>query len=181
MDQSAWLNSLIDNLEHSGPEAAAALEFMRRRGTRLGVHPQPTGARWTIDRRIEIHPRFLELPPDDPYAASLVIHEVRHLRQGFLTALSVYGEFDAWRLQFSYLKARLGRYHTDPGRNAVLEKLMILPLGWDRSVLAQVRALMRLYAGKRYRVDLLPLYPLHAELLFWIAHRQPSASSANGN
>ena len=176
VDQSSWLSSLIENLERSGPEAAAALQFMRRRRTRLGVHDQPTGARWTIDRQIQIHPRFLELSPDDPYALSLVIHEVRHLQQGFLTALSVYGELDAWRLQFSYLKSHLGRFHADPRRNSIIEELMLLPLGWDRNVLAQARTLMRAYAGKRYRVDLLPLYPLHAEALFWIAHRQPSLS-----
>src|SRR5512142_818704 len=119
---------------------------MRQHAIKLGVHDQPTGARWTIDRRIELHPRCLQSSPDDPYAMSLIIHEVRHLQQGPLTALSVCGELEAWQLQFGFLKNVLGYYHAEVRRNAVLEELMAQPLGWDRAVLQHVRELMQAYA-----------------------------------
>ncbi len=166
-------------MERFGPDAGEALGYIRERGTRVSVHDQPTGARWTVDRRIEIHPRFVQLAPDDAYAASLVIHEVRHLRQGALTALSVYGELEAWQLQFVFLKTWTGRYHDDPQRAAVLEQLMALPLGWDRVVLEEARRLMKAYAGKAYRIDLLPLYPLHREVAYFLSHDQPHKSGTN--
>ena len=161
------------NLDGFGPEGIAAARYIAQHGTRLSVHNQTTGARWTADRRIEIHPRYAALPTDDPYALSLIIHEVRHLQQGILTALSVYGELDAWQLQFRLLRSVTGRYHPDPGRNATLEQLMLRPLGWDRSVLQRARRLMQSYAGKIYRIDLLPLYPLHSEILFRVIGRMP--------
>ncbi len=165
-DQARWLKEALTELEHYGPEARAALDYMRRHRTRLGVHNQPTGARWTVDRRVELHPRYLQAGPHDPYAISLIIHEVRHLQQGPLAALSVYGELEAWQLQFGFLKDVLGRYHSDPHRNQMIEELMLQPFGPDRRVLQHARELMRAYAGKQYRIDLLPLYPLHREVAF---------------
>lgn len=50
---------------------------------------------------------------------------------------------------------------------------MSLPLGWERETLKRARGLMRAYAGKGYRVDLLPLYPLPAEIRFRLTGRQP--------
>lgn len=173
VEHSAWIQQLVSNLERFGPEGADALRYMQQRGTRLGVHAQPTGARWTLDRRIEIHPRFAQLPPDDPYAVSLVIHEVRHLQQGFFTALSVYGELDAWQLQFGLLNSWTGRYHAEPKKNEVLQRIMSLPLGWDRERLEEARHLMQDYAGKQYRVDLLPLFPLPAEARYRLSGKFP--------
>ncbi len=170
-DQALWLNEALAQLEHYGPEARAALDYMRRHRTRLGVHQQPTGARWTVDRRIELHPRYLQSAPHDPYAISLIIHEVRHLQQGPLVALSVYGELEAWQLQFAFLKGILGYFHSDPHRNEMIEELMSQPLGPDRNVLQHARELIQGYAGKQYRIDLLPLYPLHREIAFHLRMR----------
>lgn len=170
---------MLLNLESFGPEAVEALDYIRRHATRVSVHGQPTGARWTVDRRIEIHPRFAELAPDDPYAISLIVHEVRHLQQGPLIALSVFGELDAWQLQFGLLRSWTGHYHVDPQRNSVLEQLMSLGLGWDRGMLQEARRLMQAYAGTQYRVDLLPLYPLPAELTFRISGRRPAMKDSH--
>ncbi len=172
-DYSVWAQQLVENLERFGPEAAAALRYIQERGTRVSVHDQPTGARWTVDRRIEIHPRFAQLAADDPYAASLIVHEVRHLQQGMLTALSVYGELDAWQLQFGLLKSWTGHYHPDSHKDDILRQVMSLPLGWNRKALEDARRLMQAYAGRRYRVDLLPLYPLLRETLYRISGKQP--------
>jgi hypothetical protein len=160
-----WVSEALTQLEHYGPEAAAALYYMRQHGTRLSMHDQPTGARWTVDRRIELNPRYLEAASNDPYAISLIIHEVRHLQQGPWTALSVYGELEAWQVQFGFLKSILGHYHSDPQRNDLIGELMLQPLGWDRTVLQRARELIQQYAGRKYRIDLLPLYPLHREVM----------------
>ncbi len=170
---AAWAQELATNLERFGPEAAEALCYIQKHRTRLSVHDQPTGARWTVDRRIEIHPRFAQLAPDDPYAVSLIVHEVRHLQQGLLTALSVYGELEAWQLQFGLLKSWTGHYHSDLQKDSILWQITSLPLGWDRKVLEEARRLMQAYAGKQYRVDLLPPYPLVQEILYRLFGRQP--------
>lgn len=176
-DYASWTAQLLRSMEDFGPEAQAALRYIQTRGTRIGVHEQPTGARWTADRRIEVHPRYTQLAPADPYAISLIIHEVCHLQQGMLTALSVYGEMEAWQMQFHFLHAQLGRYHEDSRREAVVSELMSLALGWDRTILERARGLMRDYAGMRYRVDLLTLYPLPREILFQVTHHQPRGGS----
>jgi len=165
-DHSAWVSELLAHLDRHGPEASAALQYIEQHRIRVGVHDQPTGARWTIRRRLEFHPRYASGSADDLYAVSLIVHEVRHLQQGRLTALSVYGEMEAWQLQFGFLKRVTGRYHPEPQREAVLAELMQQPLGWDRQVLQHVRELMQSYAGKGYRIDLLPLYPLDREIAF---------------
>ncbi len=176
-DYASWSGQLVQSLERFGPEAAETLRYIRERGTRVGVHNQPTGARWTLDRRIEIHPSFASLAADDPYAISLIVHEVRHLQQGFFTALSVYGELDAWQLQFRLLKSWTNHYHADKYKDEVLQQVMALPLGWDRPALEEARRLMQAYAGKQYRVDLLPLYPLPAEARYRILGKRPGKSS----
>ena len=174
---SRWSAQLVANLERFGPQAAEALQYIQQHATRVSVHDQPTGARWTIDRRIEIHPRFATLPPDDPYALSLIVHEVRHLQQGFSVALSVYGELDAWQLQFALINSWTGRYHADGHKNEILQRIMSLHLDWDRVALEEARHLMQAYAGKQYRVDLLPLYPLPSEARYRLFGKPPVNSS----
>jgi hypothetical protein len=175
LDYSAWIHELLINLDRCGPEAAAALRFIEQRRTKVSVHDQPTGARWTVGRRIQIHPRYAGSPPDDPRVISLMIHEVRHLQQGPLIALSVYGEMEAWQLQFRFLKSKVGHYHQEPHLDSEIQLLMSLPLGWDRRVLQYARTLMQDYAGKAYRIDLLPLYPLPREIVFRLTRAQPRA------
>src|SRR5512138_494347 len=164
---------LLDRLDAYGDEAAEALAYLRQHRTKVSVHAQPTGARWTIRRSIELHPRYAAADADQLYAISLIIHEVRHLQQGPLTALSVYGEMDAWQLQFGFLRRLTGRYHDEPSRDQIIQQLVALPLGWDRGVLQQARELMQAFAGKRYRVDLLPLYPLPSEIRFSVLRSVP--------
>ena len=173
-DDLLWTQQLISNLERFGSEAADALRYIQKRGTRVSVHDQPTAARWTADRRIEIHPRYAQLAPDDPYALSLIVHEVRHLQQGPLTALSIYGELEAWQLQFGLLKTWTGHYRTDVSKEDVLQHVMSLHLGWDRAMLEEARRLMQVYAGRQYRVDLLPLYPLPAEVFYRLFGKVPA-------
>jgi hypothetical protein len=54
-----------------------------------------------------------------------------------------------------------------------IEKLLALPLSWDRAVLGQACRLMQEYAGKGYRADLLPYYPLGKEIRYRLFRQHP--------
>jgi hypothetical protein len=112
---------------------------------------------------IQLNPTQLA---DEPYALSLIVHEVRHIRQGMIAALSVRGELEAWQEQFTYLKSLTGRYSALPRHETIIEEMMTLSLDICAD-LVRARALMREYAGKKYRIDLLPLYPLGRGIRFW--------------
>jgi hypothetical protein len=88
------------------------------------------------------------------------------LQQGIVTALSVYGELDAWQLEFG-IYYRIKEEYPHP---AVAE-LMTLPLEYDRALLKKAAQLMQRYAGKGYRIDLLPLFPLNKEIRYWITRQ----------
>jgi hypothetical protein len=170
-DYSEWIDRLLIQLDRCGPQGQAASQFIIDRKVKVSVHDQPTSARWTLTGNIQLHPRYFAGPPDDPYLLSLIVHEVRHLEQGFFTALSVYGELEAWQLQFSFVKFLIGRYHLNSKANELLTGLMSIKLGWDRQMLDLARNMIKEYAGKAYRIDLLPLYPLPKEFFYFIAHK----------
>lgn len=159
MDKSAILTAL----EKLGEDGRSAADWLRVHHTQIAHRPQgrATAAMWWLDGNIYLNPRFcsLDSAPDHPLVLSLVVHETCHLQQGLLTALSVYGELEAWQKDFR-MQCLLGRPTKHP---AVLE-LLGLPCVRDREVLRRARVLMQQYAGKGYRVDLLPLLPLPQEL-----------------
>ena len=133
---------LLASLDRSGTVGHEAVSYVQMHGIHVGIRAQSAGARWTPWNRIEIHPRYTERPAGAPYALILVVHEVRHLQQGWMTALSVYGELDAWQCQFGFLQSLPGRHEEATDRDCIIHKLMALPLGWDREVLRTARDLM---------------------------------------
>ena len=170
MEHQVWKENLFEAVTQLGEEGRAAVEFLRSRRTKIGfmrVRPN-VGAFWTVFGNIRLNSRYYtyETPFDDLRIKTLIIHEARHLQQGLLTALSVYGELDAWQLEF-------GLYHRLKGSypHSAIAELMKLPLGYDRSVLKDAARLMQTYAGKGYRVDLLPLFPLPREIRYWLTRR----------
>ena len=166
MDTSS-LEKLLARLGETGPQGRAARDFLLARGIRVRLRSQPTGARWTAFGHIELSPSQLA---DEAYALSLIVHEVCHLKQGILGALSVRGELEAWQEQFAYLKSLTGRYAALPRHEAIIEEMMTLSL--DSHIdLQRARALMREYAGKKYRINWLPLYPMGREIRFWITKK----------
>jgi hypothetical protein len=167
-DHSVWLEQLLVQLDLCGPQGRAARRELLERKVKVSIHHQPTAARWTLAGNIQLNPRYLAGNPEDPYPLSLIVHEVRHLQQGFFTALSVYGELDAWQQQFSFIKSLTGRYQLNSKADGMLASLMALNLSWDREMLCRARMIIKEYAGKYYRIDLLPLYPLPQETLFFI-------------
>jgi len=156
---------LLARLEASGPVGRAARGYLAARRVRVSLHAQSTGARWTVFGHIELNPTQLA---DEAYALSLIVHEVRHLQQGWHTALSVQGELDGWQVQYAFLKSLTRRYHSNPKAEAILAELMSLPLA-DRAALKRARQLMREFAGRKYLIHLLPLYPLAREIWFWLS------------
>jgi hypothetical protein len=171
IEYSIWIDKLMAHLGRCGPQGQAALQLLVERRVKVSMHDQPTAARWTLAGNIQLHPRYFSGPADDPYPLSLIVHEVRHLEQGFFTALSVYGELEAWQLQFSFIKLLTGRYHLNSKADGLLTGLMSLKLGWDRQMLSRARNMIQEYAGNVYRIDLLPLYPLPKEFNYFIAQK----------
>lgn len=165
MTRAAWSQNFLLSLERFGEEGQIAASYLREHKTYIGFWKarKNVGAFWTPLRTIHLNNVHysLQTNPADPRLLTLLIHEVKHLQQGLVTALSVYGELEAWQLQF-----RLYHQKTNAKMHPAIEKLLALPLSWDRTVLEQARALMQEYAGKGYRVDLLPLYPLGKEIRF---------------
>ena len=165
MTRAAWSQNLLLSLDAFGEEGRVAASFMRKRRTYIGFWKvrENVGAFWTPLKTIHLNTSHYSLAtnPADPRVLTIVIHEVKHLQQGLVTALSVYGELEAWQLQF-----RLYHQKTNAKMHPTIEKLLSLPFGWDREVLMQARTLMQDFAGKGYRVDLLPLYPLGEEMRY---------------
>ena len=95
-------------------------------------------------------------------------HEALHLKQGILTALSVYGELEAWQLGFRIFQALGGKF-----ASSALNELMGLQVKYDRDMLKKVKFLMQEYAGKGYRIDLLPLFPAWKELGYFFTRKTP--------
>jgi hypothetical protein len=170
MEHQVWKENLFEAVNQLGEEGRSAVEFLRKRRTRIGfqrVRPS-IGAFWTVFGNIRLNSCYYtyDTPIDDLRIKTLVIHEARHLQQGLVTALSVYGELDAWQLEF-------GIYHRIKGKypHPAIAELMTLPLGYDRVVLKKAACLMQAYAGKGYRVDLLPLFPLTREIRYWVTRQ----------
>ena len=175
MQHSSWLNLLFENLAQYGQEGQAAVAYLKARRTKINLKTtNPSiGAWWTIFRNINLNNRYYsyENSLNNTRVYTLIIHETRHLQQGFFTALSVYGELDAWQLEWSIYN----RFHNRYPHPAISE-LMSLPLGWDRDVLRRAVQLMQDYATKGYRADLLPLYPLGKEIAYRLFKKVPEPS-----
>jgi hypothetical protein len=170
MNQTEWLERYFEKVSASSEEGAAAVRFVREKNIRVGMRRarRSVGAFWTLGKAFylnQVH-YTLESALENPRAVTLFVHEVRHLQQGVLTAMSVYGELDAWQSEFRLYKKLTGK-----NLNPELEELLSLPLGYDRAALKQAQRLMTKFAGARYLAWLLPLYPIHKEILFWVTRK----------
>lgn len=170
MEHEVWKEKLFEAVAGLGEEGCAAVDFLKARRVKIGfknVRPN-IGAFWTVFGNIRLNSHYYsyETSLDDLRIRTLVIHEARHLQQGLMTALSVYGELDAWQLEFGIYRRVKGRYP-----HAAIAELMELPLVCDRKVLKKAAKLMQDYAGKGYRSDLLPLYPIGREIKYWVTRK----------
>lgn len=174
MNDTEWLENYLEKVARSSEEGRRAVEFVRANRIRVGLRRarKSVGAFWTSGRKFYLNSRHYTKESalgDNPRAVTLFVHEVRHLQQGALTALSVYGELDAWQYEFRLFKKMTGkRLHP------VLEEMLALPFNLERGNLRHARKLMNKFAGKRYLVWLLPLYPLPMEVKYWLTRKAPS-------
>lgn len=173
MDPLTWQADLLSQLDNSGPDAHAAAEFIRSHRIKVGFRKASpsVGAFWFVDGNIYLNAKLysLDTKVSNPRLLCLVLHEAYHLKQGTLTALSVYGELEAWQVDFRLYGGLINRVPS-----GALAELLSLPLSWDRSTLRQARHLMQAFAGKGYRADLLPLYPAHKEIAWLVTRRMPA-------
>ncbi|MCZ2128278.1 MAG: hypothetical protein LC099_10970 [Anaerolineales bacterium] len=170
MNRSQWREAYLQKVAQSSEEGAAAARFVREKNVKVGFRRarKNVAAFWTFARSFYLNKAHftMESALTDPRAWTLFVHEARHLQQGALTAVSVYGELDAWQYEFRLLKKITGwTLHKD------LEELLALPLGYDRAVLRRARALMTKFAGFGYGAWILPLYPVQREIAYWFGRR----------
>ncbi|MCC7117107.1 MAG: hypothetical protein IT310_01165 [Anaerolineales bacterium] len=173
LTEAEWLERYLDRVARSSVEGSEAVNFVRRRHIKVGVKRarKSVGAFWTLTRRIYLNARYYTqeatLKEDNLRAVTLFVHEVRHLQQGANAAISIYGELDAWQVEFRLYKQLSGRKLAP-----ALEELITLPLNYDRANLARARSLMHKYAGFWYLAWILPLYPITSEIRYWFTRKQ---------
>jgi hypothetical protein len=170
MEHAVWRGTLLEALTRLGEPGHSASDFLRTHKTFIGFWKvrKNIGAFWTALGTIHLNSVYYSRNTDvnDAGMLTLLIHEVKHLQQGIFLALSVYGELEAWQLQF-----RLYHKLTNAPMHPAIAELMRLPLKYDRDGLKKAAALMQAYAGKGYRADLLPLYPLGREIRYWLTRK----------
>ncbi len=171
MDHADWVSQVLKNLDGAGPDGKKAFDYIEARKVQIGFSKQDpaTAAKWTLGGNIDLNPDTYSdaTQPDDAYMLSLIAHEALHLQQGLLTALSVYGELQAWQLQFRLIKA-IDAAQIDPAQQAFLD----LPLNWDRANLEKAADMMVAYAPG-YKIHWLPLYPLFKEIRYQLTRQVP--------
>lgn len=171
LDERVWVKMSLDNLKDSSPEGAYAVDFIRSRNVKIGFRKQKaTGAMWSLNGNIYLNSNSFSLSTSasDAFMLSLVAHEALHLKQGMVTALSVFGELEAWQLGFRIYQSLGGRIF-----GSALNELMGLQISFDREMLKRVRFLMQAHAGKGYRIDLLPLFPAWKEIRYFFTRMMP--------
>ena len=112
MNHAEWLEKYLQKVEQSSQEGREAVEFVRRHNIKVAIKRarKNVGAFWTLNRRFYLNARHYTQEStlgDNPRAMTIFVHEVRHLQQGPITAISVYGELDAWQYEFRLLKRLL--------------------------------------------------------------------------
>jgi hypothetical protein len=170
MNRTEWLERYFQKVSESSEEGADAVRFVREKKIRVGLRRarKSVGAFWMLGRSFYLNKVHytMESALENPRAVTLFVHEVRHLQQGVLTAMSIYGELDAWQYEFRLYKKLTGKL-----LRPELEDLLALPLGNDRATLRQAQRLMTKFAGFWYLAWLLPLYPIHKEIAYWVTRR----------
>ncbi len=158
------LISLLDELAASNEVGRQTFDYLKKKRVRVEVKRLPAhiGGLWTLTGGIVLSERLIR-SQHRARLLSVLVHEVCHLKQGPMIALSVYGELQAWQVDFNFQQTLTGE-----AMHPLIKQLCDLPLEMNRTVLMKARDLMQAYAGKVYRVNWLPLFPLSLEVKFWL-------------
>ena len=104
MNRLEWQEKYFQKVAESSEEGAEAVRYVREKKIRVGMRRarKSVGAFWTWEHAFYLNKVHytMESALENPRAWTLFVHEVRHLQQGFPTAMSVYGELDAWQYEF---------------------------------------------------------------------------------
>ena len=165
MHKAEWLEKYFDKVAESSEEGREAVSFVRANKIKVGLRRarKSVGAFWTLNRTFFLNTFYysMESSLENPRAWTIFVHEVHHLKQGVLTAVSVYGELDAWQVEFRLFKSLTGKT-----LKPELEELLTLPLNFERANLQRARKLMTKFAGFWYGAWILPLYPIDKEIKY---------------
>ncbi len=170
-------NQLLIELINSGELGRATAEYIVQEEVRLGYLSQPeSGAGWTFSGN-------LSFPPNTdlttPRTIVLSEHEILHISaQGLLTRFSVYGELQAWQLEYLAYYQMTGKYYgeqetpffgiDDEGVSQESKWKELSQLSPDSRVdLERAQILMKEIAPT-YRSNVLPLEPVHKEIWHYL-------------
>jgi hypothetical protein len=130
MAHITWKKTILSKLAEKGDLGKESAEYIRTNNVRMHFkkYSKSTGARWFLFRQISLNKLYYSPEGDvnNPRILSLLVHEVHHLKQGVFTALSVYGELDAWQVEFRFYK-EIHPVKLPPA----LEEILRLPLNFD--------------------------------------------------
>ncbi len=123
-----------------------------------------TGAKWTIDGNLIVNSNGTDFDSLDGVITSeyyesvvgLIAHEAKHLEQGPIVALSVYGEFEAWKTEEQVKNEMFG---TAPRFGTTRDAVLRTPLTHDPATLGWIWRAMVGEQGFDYMAWLLPLNP----------------------
>ena len=170
MKKSEWRQKFLEAVANCCEEGREAVDYIYTRKINVSMKRtrKSVGAFWTLAKSAHLNSVHYNSESSlvSPNAWALLIHEVRHLQQGMLTAFSIYGELDAWQYQFQVLKKITGTT-----LSPLAEEILTLPLTMERKNLQRARQLMTQLAGKGYGANLLPLYPIQLEIKYWFARK----------
>ena len=161
-----WRSAVLASLMEGGPAMQHAAEYIIANDVQIKFRNLGEGAMWWLDGNIYMNAERYppQTRPDHPGILALIVHEAKHLEQGPLVALSVYGELEAWQIQYQVFKELIG---TPPGtyeKRMAWDELSQIPLSYSRDDLSTARRLIQFIGGANYPIDRLPLLPLSAEI-----------------
>ncbi len=171
--QRRWLEGIQTALERTGAHGMEAARFLREHRTRIGVRQQSAGRAGPSTAGLRLIPDTCRMAASPPTPSALsstrsvTFGRGRSRRFRSMANLGP-GESSSAICGSSGVPAP-GSAH----QKELIDELLALPHGWNRIGLSAARRLMREYAGKAYRIDLLPLYPIQYELAYALTGRAP--------
>jgi hypothetical protein len=142
-----WVKKVLNTMLSSGGVGKEKAEYILTHDIKfVSKNKGANNAHWgskfgwhglAMDNTIHYPSSWEGKPANDPWVLSSFAHEAVHLEQGVRTALSVYGELQAWQVGFRYYLA-LGK----TGVSREVRELLKTPLSHDRHVLTQAKNLI---------------------------------------
>ena len=157
---------MLASLMRGGPTLQHAAEYIVANEVQIKFRTLGAGAMWWIDGNMYLNSdRYsLQTRPDHPYMLALIAHEAKHLEQGPVVALSVYGELEAWQVQYEVFKEIVGASPGTYEERMAWDELSQIPLSYSRDDLEKARELIQYLAGPDYPINEIPLWPMPEEI-----------------